>query len=300
MSEIEIDWDKVPKQLPEPRTEMNQGVSELTENSCTMAGAEMQVCQLYDDLTDNAKLRKICKKAIKEDKRDPANWRYFAAANNTVKKYFSEAKNYDTIFMRIDHMGEDFKEWLKRGGLVGMWYRACRDYSVDFHSDSVVEGTGKNWKTKAGWHRTNFYKDWILDNYYWRKNWKGKDSNFYKVLHPYELVENKIYYNSMYIFLKRERIKTDVEKLLQEKREKIQINAFCCQGSLIWKYTENNPTLRKELEDVVDHFRKAYGIKKEETIDEKENKVLLASLQRIKDKKITNQQVIDTMKKLVK
>lgn len=299
MSEIEIDWNKVPKRLPKPRTELNQWANVLTLSSCTMAGAEIQVCQLYDKLADNEKLKEICKKAIKDDKRDPANWRYFSDGNNTVRKYFLEKYNYDTCFIRVDIDSPDFQERKKRGWLIWMWYRRCPYYSIDYREDSVVEGKGDKRKTLTWWHRTNFLEDWVLDSYFWRKNNKWEDCNFYKVLHPKELVKNRIYFNEMYIFVKKERIKTDTNKLLEEKKEKIQINAFVNQGSLIWKYVKN-PNLRENLELLVQKFRKEYSLEREYTEEEKEKQVLLALLQKIKDKEINNQQIIETIKKIVK
>ncbi len=259
--------------LSDPKTTLNQGNHAATKSSCTISWAYRQVCQLFNLEANDEEMLKIANRCNKHLWWD-FKWQYSSDWANMMAKYWN-THNPDkkVFFIKVEYDNPDF-DWIqnKKNFMVWSTYRGNSLYGQDFRKDGVLDWTSFYPSTYG--HRTNIRKEYVEDQYYngsCNRYKLGRDKYTLK-----ELVENGVYYPTMYIFLKESYTnENSIDDMKEAKKIKNLATIFTNGMSLFWPYL--NETDKKTVATLAEKTRYMHDIKKHSDEKNKLAAVLISS-----------------------
>ncbi len=266
--------------LQDLKTKVNQWRHVKTKSSCTIAGAYLQICQLFGIEATNEELLKIVERCHENMGYDFQGQYSVTGANMMLKYWNTHNPDKKVLFVKVNHKEEAFEFFKNKNFLLGVTYQGNSDYGRDYNADGILDGIV--FKNPTYWHRTNKKKQSINDSYFGRKHNNyvlGKD---YDTFH--ELIKNGVYYPTVYIFIKEERLQKDkIEDIIQREEEKRLATVFTNSNSLFRKYLDDEE--KKTISSITWKYREKYSIPKQIQDDNKMLAVLLdLSKELLKDK----------------
>ena len=255
-------------------TTINQGNHSRTRSSCTIGGALVQACQCYSLHAHDGLLLEISDRANRNMWYD-YRWQLSSQWANQTLKYFNEKYPEDKLlYITREYSHPDIKYLSEeKNFLLGCTYKGNTKYNTDYRSDFVLDETF--FWASTYWHRVNFTKWYIQDQYF------GWTANKYRIWEKGEnmesLIENWVFYPTFYIFLKEKRLtKKTIAQIKTEQKEKQRAIMFVNSASLHWEYM--NPADQVLLSEMVNGIRKKHNLMKEKTCLSKTLAIFLESM----------------------
>lgn len=245
-----------------PKQVINQNYESWTSLSCTITRAYLQRCQVMG-VDPSITTWTDCLKFAKKEGRD---WKgqYSYQWVDQVRKRGNTQWLWQVMSLNIKYDSVEYDYLTKRWFLIGATYRGNSDYVLDYARDWVL-----NWvefPNPTYWHAINVFVLWDEKAY---NSYAGTTYNVYQIEHLKELIENKVYYPTFYVFLKEERVNKKIDDVKKEQQEKdlerlgamaSEITIMIEKNSKVWKLTNDedyrallhkmNEANRKKLKDI--------------------------------------------------
>lgn len=255
-------WDILPDLYEQDDIifEYNQWKQNWSKQSCTLFSAIGNVSDLFNYEFSLDEIKEINDISYKQWRRQWRGWYVSNAVDcvrlrwnsndELVKKYWKVATYY--IPMTNDELINEVlakKYWICTG------YHWSSEYNIDYFTDWILDWDkfGAETYSHAVLTRKVNWKKCIKDNYKWT-NYKWQPRNIYEVKPDFiDLVKNKVYFPSGYLFTKvREDNYARIKELNEFKTLLVQTIA---NNSAMWHKT-NDEAYKKKLNEMNNANRK--------------------------------------------
>lgn len=232
----------IPKDRKLP--EVNQSMFTETKMACTIVGAYKDACYTTGiEATQEGELWFAQQAHDKYNYVYGKGW-YTWVAMNTVKKIWNERyPDHQLSYIAMRNDNPLFAQALLNNNILGCTYKGNAEYNKDYRKDNVLDGV-EFW-TSTYWHRPSITmrlklengKIMVVDNY------DGVAYNIYELAHINDLIENKVFYPTFYLWIEepKEEIKEEIKipdpvKLKIDKETILELNILSNSLSLCWKH----------------------------------------------------------------